>query len=81
MQLSNSVSRRKEHRPVLSDVKNICGIDIADSADVLMFLYRENYYNKKIIDDVTELIIVKNEINNVLGTIKLKWIKELNRYE
>lgn len=78
-QLNSTADRREEHRPILTDLENKIGQ--MDSADVMMFLYRDNYYNKESRNDITELIIVKNDVNNKLSTLKLKWKRELNRYE
>ena len=70
-QLSKDLELREDKRPLLSDLK---GTFIQD-ADVIMFLYRDDYYNKNTDNKgITEVIIVKNNYGNC-GTIKLKEVQ------
>lgn len=76
-QLSRSVESRPDKRPMLSDLRE--SGEIEQAADVIMMMYRDQYYNDNG-DDWTELII-KKQRNGKLGTIKLKFIKELTKFE
>lgn len=77
-QLSRAVEQRPDHRPMLSDLRESGAIE--QDADVVMFLYREDYYNhdteKK---DVAEVIIAKQR-NGPIGTVELAWIPKFTRF-
>lgn len=77
-QLSRAVEQRPEHRPMLSDLRESGAIE--QDADVVMFLYREDYYNqdteKK---DVAEVIIAKQR-NGPIGTIELAWLPRFTKF-
>lgn len=66
-QLNRSVEQRQEKRPMMSDIRDSGSVE--QDADVIMFLYREKYYNKQSEDNTLELIIAKNR-NGPVGTIK-----------
>lgn len=70
-QLSRSVESRTDKRPVLSDLRESGSIE--QDADIVMFLYRDGYYNKQA-EDVTlaECIVAKNR-HGETGTINLRW--------
>lgn len=57
-QIINRPDKRTDHRPILADLTNNV---LVENADVIIFLYRENYYNKSITDNTMELIVAKNE--------------------
>ena len=77
-QLSRAVEKREDHRPVLSDLRESGAIE--QDADVVMFLYRDDYYNheteKK---DISEVIIAKQR-NGPIGTVELAWLREFTKF-
>ena len=76
-QLSRAPEARLNHRPMLSDLRESGSLE--QDADVVMFLYRDAYYNCDTDDrDVIETIIAKNR-NGSVGTIKLKWQADIQR--
>lgn len=77
-QLSRAVEQRPDHRPVLSDLRESGAIE--QDADVVMFLYREDYYNhdteRKGIADV----IIAKQRNGPLADIELAWLPEYTKF-
>ncbi len=71
-QLSRDVDRRKDKRPVLSDLRESGSIE--EDADVVIFFYRDAYYSKKDDDDSLEMIIAKNREGET-GSIFAKYNK------
>jgi replicative DNA helicase len=69
-QLSRSVEQRADKRPVMSDIRESGSVE--QDADLIIFLYREKYYNKETDDDTLELIISKNR-NGPVGTVRVKY--------
>ena len=79
-QLSRAVEQRPDHRPMLSDLRESGAIE--QDADVVMFLYREGYYNRDLSEveqRVAEVIIAKQR-NGPIGTVNLLWIPELTKF-
>lgn len=74
-QLSREVEKREDKRPILSDLRDSGSIE--QDADIVMFLYRPNYYNKDVKNELsnlgyTELIIAKNR-QGATGTKKFNF--------
>ena len=77
-QLSRAVEQRPDHRPMLSDLRE-SGV-IEQDADVVMFLYRDDYYNKDTDKkNIAEVIIAKQR-NGPIGTISLVWLPQYTKF-
>lgn len=77
-QLSRAVEQRPDHRPMLSDLRESGAIE--QDADIVMFLYRDDYYNKDSEEkDISEVIIAKHRGGST-GTVKLLWMGNYTKF-
>lgn len=77
-QLSRAPEQRTDHRPMLSDLRESGSIE--QDADIIHFLYRDEYYNKESEDrNIAEVITAKNR-NGITRTTKLAWLGQYQRF-
>jgi replicative DNA helicase len=78
-QLSRAPEGRRDHRPMLSDLRESGALE--QDADVVMFLYREELYTPKPENENVAEVIVAKQRNGPIGSINLAFLKQFTRFE
>lgn len=77
-QLSRAVEQRQDKRPMMSDLRDSGAIE--QDADLIMFLYRDDYYNKETENQNIVQVIIGKQRNGPIGTVELAFVKEVGKF-
>jgi replicative DNA helicase len=77
-QLSRAPEARTDHRPMLSDLRESGSIE--QDADIVMFLYRDEYYDKETEEKNVAECIISKQRNGPTGTVKLAWLGQFSKF-
>ena len=77
-QLSRGPEQRTDHRPMLSDLRESGSIE--QDADIVMFLYRDEYYNEDTEAPGECEVIIAKQRRGPVGTVKLAWLDKITKF-